>query len=194
MDGSSREQKQALRERLLEKRAALSMEMRTEMDASITERVLSLPVYRKCDLLLTYVSVREEVDTRALICFALRDSKRVAVPRCEGKRMVFYRIDALEQLVPAKYGLMEPRPEQPVVETDTRTLCMVPGLSFDRTGARIGYGGGFYDRFLPGFRGEPVGLCYSSLLSESVLPVESHDCRVSMVVSDRKIWKLNGTL
>lgn len=183
-------QKQALREQLQARRAALTPVQRADMGVAISTQVQALPVYRACTTIFSYVSVREEVDTLALIQAALRDGKQVAVPRCEGKRMVFYNIDALERLVPGRFGLLEPSPGVEAVP-DSHSVCLVPGLSFDRTGARIGYGGGFYDRFLPDFPGLSIGLCYTPLLSENPLPAESHDCRVAIVVSDRDRWETN---
>lgn len=183
-------QKQTLREQLQARRAALTTMQRANMDAAISARVQSLPIYRTCTAVFSYVSVREEVDTLALIRAALRDGKPVAVPRCEGRRMVFYIIDALERLVPGRFGLLEPSPGMEAVP-DSHSVCLVPGLSFDRSGARIGYGGGFYDRFLPNFPGLSIGLCYTPLLSQSPLPVEPHDCRVAIVVSDRGSWETN---
>lgn len=185
---TTRAHKQALRQTLKAQRAALTQARRAEMDAAITEQVLALPPYCACTILFSYVSVREEVDTRALIQAALRDGKQVAVPRCEGKRMVFYRIDSLEQLVLGRYDLPEPPVGVPAVP-DNHSICLVPGFSFDRSGARVGYGGGFYDRFLPDFPGVSVGLCYAPLLANTPLPSEPHDCDVDFVVSDREIWK-----
>lgn len=185
--------KQVLRQTLKARRAALAPAQRAEMGAAIAEQVLALPVYRTCTTLFSYVSVQEEVDTRALIQAALHDGKQVAVPRCEGKQIVFYVIDALEKLVPGRYGLLEPPVGERAVP-DPHSICIVPGLSFDRLGVRIGYGGGFYDRFLPTFPGVSVGLCYASLLSQTPLPLESHDCSVHFVVSDREIWKTTTKL
>ncbi|MFT9078554.1 5-formyltetrahydrofolate cyclo-ligase [Ethanoligenens sp.] len=191
MDAADRTKKQALRESLQTRRMALTQARREQMDAAIRQQVISLPEYRSCDTLFSYVSVREEVDTHALIRTALRDGKRVAVPRCEGKRMVFYAIGSLDELRPARFGLLEP-PGGVRVLPDVHSLCLVPGLSFDQSGARIGYGGGFYDRFLPDFPGVSVGLCYSMLISDTLLPTEAHDCRMSVVVSDCEIWKTNS--
>lgn len=183
--------KRALRAELLERRAALAPLQREKMDAAVAERVLALPEYRSCGMLLSYVSVRDEVDTSVLIRSALRDGKRVSVPRCEGKQMVFYEIGSLDALVPGRFGIPEPLP-QVSARPDAASLCLVPGLSFDRCGARVGYGGGYYDRFLPGFPGTPVGLCYAALASDIPLPAEKHDCRMALVVTDRALWRPEG--
>lgn len=185
-DGPSAD-KQALRAQLLKRRAALPPALRAQMGRAVAERVLALPAYTACGMLFSYVSVRQEVDTRALIRAALRDGKRVAVPRCEGKRMVFYVIDSLDALLYGGFGLLEPPPGGETARPDARSLCLVPGLAFDGGGARIGYGGGFYDRFLPAFPGLSAGLCYSPLLADAPLPVEPHDCRVDLVVTDRNV-------
>ena len=185
-------EKKALRARLLRQRAELVPFWRGAMDHDIAERVRALPAYTSCGTLFTYVSVRQEVDTRALISAALADGKCVAVPRCEGKQMVFYRINSLEELLYGGFGLLEPSPENARAVPDAHALCLVPGLSFDRLGARVGYGGGFYDRFLPAFPGRTAGLCYSPLFSDDPLPVEPHDRSVGFVVTDRRLWEIDA--
>ena len=187
MNGGLPADKKVLRAQFLKRRATLTQTLRGDMDRAIAERVLELPAYTACGTLFSYVSVRQEVDTRALIRAALRDGKRVAVPRCEGKRLVFYVIDSLAALLYGGFGLPEPPPGGEPVLPDARSLCLVPGLAFDCGGARIGYGGGFYDRFLPAFPGLSVGLCYAPLLADAPLPMEPHDCRVAMVVTDREL-------
>ncbi len=143
---------------------------------------------------LTYVSFRSEVDTIGLINYVLDRKLILAVPRCGtfGK-MDFFRIDSLNDLIPSRYGIPEPadNPLRCITEFEN-TVCIVPGLAFDISGKRMGYGGGYYDRFLSA---HPeiitVGLCYNLLLSESV-PSESHDISVDYIITEKGLIKING--
>jgi 5-formyltetrahydrofolate cyclo-ligase len=137
-------------------------------DSRILARVTSLPEYKRAGTLLCFVSTAIEVDTRALIREALDDGKIVAVPYCvEGTRkMRFYRILSLEELAPRTFGVLEPDPMKAERITDFHdALCILPGIVFDRDGYRLGYGGGYYDRFLSrsflGKGGVTCGICYS---------------------------------
>jgi 5-formyltetrahydrofolate cyclo-ligase len=142
---------------------------RAGYDAAITRQLIDTAMYREADLLLTYVSTPEEAGTHALIQAALAQGKRVAVPRCvDGTREIrFQRIGSLGELVPRTFGVMEPPPNPDAQVADfARSICILPGLAFDRRGYRLGYGGGYYDRFLAGYEGGTVGLCYSRCMME----------------------------
>ncbi len=184
------EKKKALRRLLKERRASLGAGRRARMSAAIAAQVQKLTVWQSSGLLLCYVSFGDEVDTRGLLAETLRMGKRAAVPRCEGKRMTFYEIGSLDELKPGKYGIPEPPCDRPA-SPNPSSLCLVPGLSFDASGARIGYGGGYYDRFLADFSGKAVGLCFSPLFSEELLPAEPTDRRVPLVVTDESARWIN---
>lgn len=157
-------------------------------DRIIMQRIIELSQYKKAALLLAYVSMGGEVDTLQLIVRALAEGKSVACPRCrkEDHAMTFHRINALDELVQGAYGIYEPRPDAPPVSPGEMadSVCLVPGLSFDVSGARLGYGGGYYDRFLAQYDGVSVGLCRAESRSESELPQDEYDIRVDIVVSD----------
>ena len=158
-----RQEKNELRQKSRQFRAGLTAERKRKKDVDIAARFLSLVQYRKADTVLTYVSTEIEVDTRCIISAALANGKRVAVPRCvPGTReMEFYYINGLDDLSPGAFGVLEPLPDSCEILTDfTQGICIVPGLCFDAMGFRLGYGKGYYDRFLSGFSGVTVGLCY----------------------------------
>lgn len=161
---------------------------RRASDCGIMRRVEALPQYRQASLLLAYVSQGSEVDTLQLMVRALAEGKTVACPRCSKKdhTMTFHRITALDQLSEGAYGIFEPQPDAPQVlpQELADSVCLVPGLSFDASGARLGYGGGYYDRFLAQYSGTAVGLCRAESLSVSPLPQDEYDVRVDIVVSD----------
>ena len=148
-------------------RRGLSPEAKEEMDSAIARAFLRSTSYTRSDGILTYVSTEIEVDTLRIIETALRDGKRVACPRCiEGTRnMDFYYIQSLDELSPGCFGVLEPSPTASrLFRGAQRPVCIVPGLSFDHWGYRLGYGKGYYDRFLAGYNGWTVGLCYSACI------------------------------
>ncbi|MDR1628906.1 MAG: 5-formyltetrahydrofolate cyclo-ligase, partial [Oscillospiraceae bacterium] len=136
------------------------------------------------------VSTAIEVDTHAIIREALERGKTVAVPRCvDGTRdMDFFVIRSLHELEKGSFGVMEPNPETCEKLPDyQRGLCIVPALAFDKEGFRLGYGKGYYDRFLSLFKGETLGLCYADCFSEKPLPHGKYDKRVSLVITENTI-------
>lgn len=156
--------KTRLRQNVKQMRLSLDPDVKKQMDDSITDTFLSATSYTRSDVILTYVSTPIEVSTERIILTALSDGKRVACPRCiEGTReMEFYYIDSLDDLKPRTFGVREPDEDRSrVYDGLGRPVCIVPGLSFDRWGFRLGYGKGYYDRFLSRYKGWTVGLCYS---------------------------------
>ncbi len=162
-------------------------EDKARRDATITERVRSLWQYQRCRLLLIYVSTPIEVDTRSLIAQALADGKTVAVPRCVPgtRQMEFYRIDGLDELEKGMFGVLEPVPQRHELVTDfSRSLCVVPAFSYDWHGFRLGYGKGYYDRFLSKYEGVMIGICYSDCVQQK-LPHGRFDRPVELLVTER---------
>ena len=147
--------KAALREKYRGIRTAMTVEEKTSCDTAIAQQVRRLWQYEKNNTLLVYVSTPIEVNTHGIITQALKDGKRVAVPRCvEGTRnMEFYYIHSLEDLAPGTFGVPEPDPTKAELMTDyTHGLCIVPAFSYDWSGFRLGYGKGYYDRFYPALK------------------------------------------
>lgn len=189
--------KSNLRARLKASRAAIPADERAAIDAAICERLVETSEYEKCEIILTYLSTEREVDTRDLVMRAIADGKRVALPRCvPGTReMSWHLVKGLDGLATSSFGIEEPPDEddtliRPNTLKHARALAIVPALAFDEAGLRIGYGGGFYDTFLPSFPGTTVGLCRESHLLESLAArgvVEEHDRAVSLVVTERRI-------
>lgn len=161
------------------------------MDVEIQSRLLSLRQYHQNDILFTYVSKDIEVDTMAIIVAARANQKRVAVPRCVPGEidMEFFFIRGKEDLEPGMFGVLEPVPGRCEKVTDfSGGLCIVPGLSFDAEGFRLGYGKGYYDRFLAQFQGTTVGLCYSNC-TQWRLPHGRYDRPVDLLITDRYLRK-----
>lgn len=170
-------------------RQALTEIKKAELDLKIRRRLLSLREFDREDLLLTYVSTPIEVDTIGIIKEALGRGKKVAVPRCiPGTReMEFYLITDLSDLAPGMFHVLEPIPERcQRLEDYSEGLCIAPGLSFDYSGYRLGYGKGYYDRFLSKFGGYTVGICYYECMRWR-LPHGRFDCAVDALITEKFI-------
>ena len=181
--------KTALRDKYRAIRAAMSPEEKDQRDTAIADQVSQLWQYRDNDTLLVYVSTPIEVDTRRVIEQAILDGKRVAVPRCvpDTRNMEFYYISGVQELSPGMFGVLEPDPatHEPVTDLD-HGLCIVPAFSYDWSGYRLGYGKGYYDRFLSRFSGTIIGICYASCVQRS-LPHGRFDRPVELLVTENYI-------
>ena len=159
---------------------------KAQKDAAIAARLFALPAYQKAKTVLAYASLPDEVNTDVIIERALADGKTVAVPYCEAEKgiMTFYTINSLSDLHSGSYGIREPQPRPSALLTDfCDALILVPALCFDANGYRLGYGGGYYDRFLEKHSFISVGLCYNSLIKND-LPKDKHDKSVSIVITE----------
>ncbi len=147
--------------------------------------------YDDADVIFTYWSMDREVCTHNLIRRALYDGKKVALPKCVDKEgnMKFYFINSLEDLSVGMYGIMEPSDKFPADIFGENSVCVVPGLSFDNYGFRLGYGKGYYDRFLNSFSGIAVGFCYDECIAE-LLPRNEFDKKVDYIITNKKIYDL----
>lgn len=174
-------EKQILRARYRQLRAAITD--REEKEAALTKALLAHPAFLAADQVLCYVSFGTEPGTYDFLNMCFHLGKAVAVPQCEANGVMrFVRIDDLSTLCPAPpYGIPEPAGGEQAAASE-RTLCVVPGLAFDRKGYRLGYGGGYYDRFLRSFPGRSLGLCFAECLTD-VLPHTAHDMAVGAVLT-----------
>ncbi len=179
-----------LRKKILKLRDDLPSHDRESEDASIRNAVMSLISDREFDTVLIYVSFRSEVDTYGIIEECIKNGIRVAVPRVEQPDIVFYYIDSQADLVKGYMGISEPAEGcVPFSGKSDRSLIIVPGSVFDRDHNRIGYGGGYYDRFIsrnPGIYS--TGLAYSCQMVDSI-PVDEWDRPLDMVITGEEIYK-----
>ena len=164
-----------------QKRAMTEQEIESK-SKRLTELFLATDTYRQAKTIYGYLPYNQEVRTEALLEQALRDGKRVAVPKCYGDEMRFIYLDDLSKVEKGYCGIPEPVDDEPVGD-DPTALVLMPGLAFDEEGHRIGYGGGFYDKFLMQEPEHPtLALCYDfQMLPE--LHTEEFDIPV-----DRVIW------
>lgn len=189
-----RVQKNIFRDKSKEYRESLTADEKLRLDRKITNRFLNLWYFRDCELLMTYVSTAIEVDTIAIIQRAIESGKRVAVPYCiAGTRNIeYYLINSLDDLAPGAFGVMEPMVENcEKLEQFDDALCIVPALSFDVGGYRLGFGKGYFDRFLADIDTKKIGICYDSCLFDKV-PRGRYDKKVDMIVTESRIIDLSS--
>ena len=174
--------KAELRKQVLHEIKAISQEQKQAMDQALTERFLNHPFYQEAKTIATYLSFPHEFQTQELIEQALKDGKKVLIPKTYPKgRMEFVVYDP-QQLVKTSFGLLEPQGDLEVVEPSQIDLIHVPGLAFKTEGYRIGYGGGYYDRYLEHFAGQSLSTIYPCQIQD--FNSEDHDIAVQEVLID----------
>ena len=184
-----RDEKNLIRKRMKQLRADMTRTERFEKSMQIFEQLITVPEFKRADRIYTYVSMDNEIDTIMLIDYSLSLEMRVFVPRVSGKDMEFYEISDISELNPGYMGIYEPdiNGKEPDYSR-TGFMCM-PGLAFDRSYNRIGYGGGFYDRYLSvENKLYKAALAYEAQLLESI-PAQDGDVRPDMIVTEENIYR-----
>lgn len=179
------------REKISSMKAKLSEKMREEESRGIHKRLFALPMWTESTHITMYHSVDKEVDTLELIKKGWEDGKKIYLPKCDSskKKLNFYRIDSFDQLEVVYYGIPEPKPnecqELNIAELD---VMIVPGLVFDLQGYRVGYGGGYYDRFLGSLSRKisTLSLAFPFQVSKEELPREGYDIPVDFLVTSEQ--------
>ncbi len=177
-----RELKKALRKELIGLRKAMDPLQKRAADEDIFEQLK--PLADAASSVFAYASTPIEVDTRRIIAYCLGRGIPVALPVSGDEELSFYYIDSIGELSHGRFNIDEPPLNKPA-ECDKDTLCIVPALCADITGARLGYGRGYYDRFLSGFCGKSVVVCYSGFIRE--VPYEPNDIKADLTIFDRKL-------
>ena len=180
------EKKRALRAYYKNKRAALSATFMRNEDNSICRAIIECDAYKSAATVLLYYPVGEEINVLDVFFDALRCGKTVAFPRCEtrdgAKYMTFRCVKTLDELEKGVYNIPCPSAFAEEVNTED-SVCIVPALAYDECGYRIGYGGGYYDRFLQSYRGRSVGVYRTGFLHGEALPRESTDEKCDLIVN-----------
>ena len=187
------ESKDSIRKAVLQKRDSLSGDLIISKSSIITEKVVKLEEYLKAENILIYAAMRSEVRTDEIILKSLKYNKNVFCPKCIDTKnglMEFVKIKSIEDLTCGYYGIREPRIGEASVLFDgvsfdvAKTLVIIPGVAFDNAGNRIGYKGGYYDRFLSKYPGIlSVALSFKEQLIAQI-PSEAHDVKVSKIIID----------
>jgi 5-formyltetrahydrofolate cyclo-ligase len=173
--------KKDLRKKLLEKRDKLASKDIKSIE--IAEKFINMDIYKKAKAIMIYASFKSEVMTDYLLKCLTLDNKTIIFPKCSIKanEILPIKIENESDFEIGAYGILEPIGE--IYKKDEIDIVVVPAISFDKKGHRLGYGKGYYDRFLKDFKGQSVGFCYSDMIEEG-LPIEDHDIKVDMVICE----------
>lgn len=183
---TKREIKKELRKKILRERKSLTQEAWQEYSECIADSVVSHAWFLAAETIYCYVDYNKEAGTQKIIEEALKQKKRVCVPKVHGERMKFYPITSREDLAPGAYGILEPKDGlKPDDTVDTKTgLMIMPGVVFDLNRNRIGYGGGYYDRYLDEHPGLPtIAVAFSLQVTEHV-PSETTDKKPDILITE----------
>ena len=183
------EEKQQLRAVMRARERQLSDRYRRESDQAIAAHLTAMPEYQAAGTIFCFVGTPHEIDTRPILENALAAGKRLCVPLCTGPGMMELRqITTLSQLPPGAYGIPEPPEDAPTVSVDETDFAILPCLTCNHLGHRLGQGQGYYDRFLAHYRSGAVLLCREKLIREEI-PLEPHDYPIPWVLTERGLYE-----
>jgi 5-formyltetrahydrofolate cyclo-ligase len=192
--------KSEIRSKLLAVRNNMSAEEKSLSDIKLQNMLYSTMNYQDSNNLFCFVSFKSETDTHEIIRHSLAEGKKVYIPRVEPQGMEFYHIQNLDGLIPSKFGVPEPKQDKSTVfsaenitnnnkESVIMNLMLLPGLAFDYKGNRIGYGAGYYDKYLQSHK--PTGFYKAALAYDfqviDKIDAEEHDIRVDMIITPTRI-------
>jgi 5-formyltetrahydrofolate cyclo-ligase len=186
-----RKVKNVIRRDMITRRTTQKGDVKAPKDSAIKKKLMGLPEFKKSEIILFYVSIRGEVKTESLISEALEQGKRVLVPFVDlGKdEMMISEIRDLDELEPGAFGIPEPKhpKEFPLKKID---LVVTPGIAFDRNGNRVGFGTGFYDKFLVKLRDNVpfIALAYDFQILKEI-PAGKRDIKIHKIVTEKEVIK-----
>ena len=192
---SLRKVKDEIRADYSARRAAMDPAEKKRRDDAICRAAVSLVSFRYAEYVLLYAATENEIQIRDIAIEALNRGKKIAFPRCdkETHTMQYHIVSSLDELAPDTYGILEPPPENPIYDPETdlgSAICFVPGLVYDKAGYRLGYGKGFYDRYLSHFSGCTLGVVYSDYILP-VVPRGRFDVSVNILLTEKGV-KMTG--
>ena len=168
-------------------RASLLSEAREKLDLNICANLSKLPIIKSADTVLVFYPVKNEPDIRPFIKNLYEMGKHVAFPVSNSDcTLTFKYVESLDDMVNGAYNIPEPSADAKIAKDLSNCVCIVPALVFDRYGYRIGYGKGYYDRFLKNFKGRSIGIAYGDFVVDA-LPYEPTDMTVDMIITERGI-------
>lgn len=174
--------KKALRSQIKEQKRQMTAHQIESASQRLTELFVATEQYRQAKTVYGYLPYNQEVRTIGLLQRALQEGKRVAVPKIYGDEMRFIYLEDLSLVEKSSFGIPEPIADEPVAD-DPTALVLMPGLAFTKRGDRMGYGGGYYDKFLANEPHHPtVALCYDFQIVDRI-PTDDHDIPVDIVLS-----------
>ncbi len=181
-------EKHKIRAHYRKERAAVSKEARELLDIAICANLSELPIINNADTILVYYPIKNEPDILPFIQNMFSFGKRVAFPvsNSDNCTLTFKYVESFDDMVLGTYNIPEPSKDAKIAKDLTNCVCIVPALVFDRYGYRIGYGKGYYDRFLSNFQGKSIGIAYSQFVVDK-LPYEPTDVTVDIIITERGI-------
>ena len=190
-----KKQKDDIREEYKQRRVEMPIEERHRRDEAICHVAEGLVSFRYAEYVLMYAALENEIDITKIAEEALARGKKIAFPRCdkESHTMRYHLVTSLDELKPDAYDILEPPANNPVYDPETdlgSAICFVPGLVYDKKGYRLGYGKGFYDRYLSGFSGCTLGVVYSDYILP-VVPRGRFDVSVDILLTEKGV-KMTG--
>jgi len=176
--------KQTLRRELIARRNAIPARDKHAFDEALNTVVIAHPSFQQASTVLGFVPIGSEPDITPVLEEALRLGKALYLPCCEPntRTMTFRQVSSLSELIPGAHGIPGPPKNNSAFSIQHSALCLVPGLAFNDAGFRLGYGGGYYDRFLANFQGTAMGICYAAM--RQAVPQDAYDCAVDIVISE----------
>lgn len=182
--------KKEFRDITIKNRNNLSLEERNYMDDLILDKLLKSKMYKESINIFTFINYGSEVQTKNFIIKAIEGGKRIFIPKMVNgtREMKAIEIDSLENLQPDNWGILEPKTFEGEIDKQFLDLIIVPGVVFDRRGNRIGYGGGYYDRYFSDLNSaiKKVVLAYDMQVVESLV-IEEHDVKVDFIITEKEI-------
>lgn len=180
--------KKETRKNIIKERDKLDREVKESMDNKIIEKLIMSEIYKRARGIFIYIGFGSEINTKIIIQDALNAGKEVYVPKVIKKDMILIKIDSLENLVTSSYGILEPIGDKSDFNVNKLDLIIMPGVAFDEMCNRLGYGGGYYDKFLDqnNIECKKVALAYELQVLDK-LQVEEHDIKVDSIITEKRI-------
>ncbi|MCY6484684.1 5-formyltetrahydrofolate cyclo-ligase [Clostridium aestuarii] len=189
--------KEEFRKFITQKRSLLSKNKKEDLDNKVFNKLIKNKAYKNSKVIFCFVSFKNEVYTHKFIKYAIKDNKRVCVPKIISKEegMKAVEIKSFQDLKSGAYGILEPLNFNLQIDEKHIDLALIPGMAFDKYGGRIGLGGGFYDRFLKKVNKNTLklSLAYDFQIFDKV-PVEKHDIRIDGIITNKKTNTINKWL
>ncbi len=180
--------KKETRKNIIKERDNLNTETKKSMDNKIIEKLIMSETYKRARGIFIYIGFGSEINTKIIIQDALKSEKEVYVPKVIKKDMILIKIDSLENLVTSSYGILEPIGDKSDFDVNKLDLIIMPGVAFDEMCNRLGYGGGYYDKFLEqnNIECKKIALAYELQVLDK-LEVEVHDIKVDLIITEKRI-------
>lgn len=187
-------EKDSIRKQIIEQRDSIDINTKNQYDKNIFNSLVKSEWYKKANTIFAFVSFKSETDTHEIIKYAIQDGKTICVPRIKSKQkgIEIFKIDSFDQLEKGYFGILEPLESCIAVDSKDIDLILMPGVAFDRQGGRLGYGAGFYDRFLSNMSNsvDKIAVAYHFQVLDNI-PMDEHDVRINGIVTEEETIRIN---